>query len=153
NQVAQVLDAPELLAANVVDFARNEVVGDVRQGGNEIVDIHEDAVISEIDVVRQPVQRTIREQANDAAIVVVILSGTVCIEEAKTHHWNAESLLKVHHLDFIHPLRHGIVVMLDDRVVQRNIFGQYRLVLVAVNLRRRRKNQFEAGALLDLQNV
>ena len=135
NQVAQLLYTAELVTADVVNLARDKIIDDVCQRGNEIVDIHEYSVISQIDVVRNAVEGSIGEKTNDASIIVVVLAGSVCIEESQPDDGITEPLLEIHDLNFVHPLRDGVIVELDNGVIQRNVFGKDMLVLVAVNFR------------------
>jgi hypothetical protein len=136
DEITQFLDAPEFLASNVVHLSRHEVIHYVSESGDEIIDIHEDAMVPEVYVVRQTVKRSIREQTHHAAIIVVVLSGTVGVEESQSNHRVSEPFLEIHDLNFIHPFGHRVIVVLDNRVVQRNVFRQDALVFVAVNFRR-----------------
>ena len=66
---------------------------------------------------------------------MVVLAGSVCIEESQPDDGITEPLFEIHDLNFVHPLRNCVIVVLDNGVIQRNVFGKDMLVLVAVNFR------------------
>ena len=136
DEIAEFLDASEFLAADVVNLTRNKVVHDIGKRGDEIIDVHEDAVIPEINVVRNSMQRPICEKANNAAIVVVILAWSVCVEEPQANDRITKPLFEIHDLNFIDPFRYRIVVVLNDGVIEGNIFGENVLMLVSIDFGR-----------------
>ncbi len=77
-------------------------------------------------------KRPVSEQTDDAAIIVVVLPGPIRVEKPQPYDRVPEPLFEIHDLNFIHPFGDGVVVMLDDRVVQRNVFGENALVFIAI---------------------
>src|SRR5262245_60718398 len=65
DQAAGSLDTRELTAADVEHLTRREVLAGVGQRGDEIVDVHKDALIALVDRVRQVVEGSVAEQAHD----------------------------------------------------------------------------------------
>ena len=96
NEIAEFLDASELSTTDVVHLARHEVARDVGQTGNEVVDVHENAVVAKIYIVGKAVQCAIGKKTHDAAIVVVVLAGSIGIEKSQTDNRIAEPLLEIH---------------------------------------------------------
>src|SRR5262249_16061484 len=123
----------EFIAADVIHLARNKVIHDICQRGNEVVDIHKDAMVPEINVIRYTVKSSIRKQTNDAAVFVVILARPIAIEESQAKDRIAEALSEIHDLNFVNPFGDGVIVMLNDQMVQWNIFRKDMLVLVAID--------------------
>ena len=67
---------------------------------------------------------------------MVVLAGPIGIEESQANHRIAEPFLEIHDLNFVHPFGDSVVVVLNDRMVQWNIFRQDMLVLVAIDFGR-----------------
>ena len=110
-------------------------------------------MVSQIHVVRNAVKSSICKETDNAAVVVVVLARAIRIEKSQANHGNAEAFLEVHNLDFIYPFRDCVIIVLNDGMIERNVFGQDVLVFVTIDFRRRRKNQSELLAPLDFQNV
>ena len=92
-------------------------------------------MVSEVNVVGNAVESSICEKADNAPVIVVILAGSIGIEKPQPDHGSAESLLEIHDLNFIDPFRDGVIIVLNDGMIERNILRQNMLVLVAINFR------------------
>jgi hypothetical protein len=92
-------------------------------------------VVTEINIIWKPVKSSIGEQTNNTSIVVVILSRSICVEKSQPDYRITEPLLEIHDLNFVHPLRNGIIIVLNNGMVEGNVFRKDLLVLVTINLR------------------
>src|SRR5271157_2078170 len=134
NQIAQLSHTSEFFTSYVVHLTGNEIIDDVGQRRDEVVDKHENAMVAFVDLIRQSTQGPVNKQANYASIIVVVLSRTIGVEETQSHALVPIALLKVHDLDFVHPLGHSVVVVLDNRMLQGDVLAQDVCVFVAVDL-------------------
>ena|SRR5437773_3829045 len=96
---------------------------------------------------------SISKEAHDASVIVVVLPRTIGIKKSQANDRISEALLEIHDLDFIDPFRNRIIVVLNDGMIQGYIFSKDVLMFIPVDLRRRRKNQFELFTLLNFKNV
>src|SRR5271157_3230793 len=116
------MDTSIFLATNIKDFTRNEMIRDIRQRRNEIINIHKYTMISFIYLVGNAKKGTIAEQTNHATIMMIILPWAVGIKEPKPYTFIAIAFFKIHDLNFVNPFRYRIIVLLYDRLINRNIF-------------------------------
>src|SRR5437867_3792888 len=110
------MDASELLTSNVIHLARLEVFADGSECWNKIIYVHKDTVIALVNLIRQAMQSAVDEQANHASVGMIIFAGSIRVEKAEAHAWIAIAFLKIHDLDFVHPLGCGVIIVLYDRM-------------------------------------
>src|SRR5438128_11569983 len=87
-----------------------------------------------IHFVRHSVQGAITEQADHAAIIVIVLARTVSVEEAQPHALVAVALFEVHDLAFVHHFVTAVAVVLDNEVLKGYVLAQDSDWFSAVNL-------------------
>jgi len=99
------------------------------------------------------VEHAVAEQADNTPVIVVILTRAVSVEKPQAHYGITISLLKIHTLDLVDPLRDSVVVMLNDGMVKGDLFRQHLLRVVSVDLRGASEDQLESLASLQLEDV
>src|ERR1051325_1939884 len=150
---AEFFNTPKFSASYIIDFACDEVIRHIRQCWNEVIDVHKNTAVILVDSVRNIVQRPVAKETYYAPIMVIIFPRPVGVKEPQPDNRQPKSLFKIHTLDLVDPFGDGIIVLLNDGGLERNIFREDVFVFVPINLGGTGKDKLETLLALQFQNV